>query len=127
MKRIMLASMIAAAAMFTACDDDSSSSSDVKTYSCDINADMGVLGSVRACAEASDQAKMTDVCGKVGEVLKAFGAEDATKTGSSCASGAKKTCDGKLDGVSYTAYFYTEDDVEASCEDLLKKVEELNK
>lgn len=125
MKRIMLASMIAAAAMFTACDDDSSSSSDVKTYSCDINADMGVLGSVRVCAEASDQTKMSDVCGKAGEAFKAMGAEDAAKSGTGCPNGAKKQCSGKLDGVDFTAFYYTDEDVEASCDDLLKQIDQI--
>lgn len=126
MKKLMIGAAIAAAALFTACDDDSSSADD-KVYTCDINADMGILGKVQACAEASDQTKMTDICGKVGETLKALGVDDAVKTGTSCPNGSKKSCKGKLDGVDYTAYFYTDDDAEASCDDLLAKVDSFNK
>lgn len=124
MKKLMIASMIAAAAMFTACDDDASSA-DEKVYTCDIKANLGLLGDIHACAEATDQSKITDVCGKVGELMKTMGVEDAATAGNNCPNGAKKTCDGKLDGVDYKAYFYTDEDAEADCGDLLKKVDQL--
>ena len=127
MKKLMIASMIAAAAMFTACDDDASSA-DEKTYSCDVKAELGaILGDIKFCAESSDQAKMTDACGKAGEALKLLGVEDAAKTGSGCPSGATITCNGKLDGVAYTVYSYTKDDAEKSCDEITAQVEQLNK
>ena len=125
MKKIMLVSMIAAAAMFTACDDDSTGGGSGKVYSCDINIDLGALGSMRTCVEASDQAKVSQACSQVNESMKALGAGEVGKVGSSCPSGSTKTCSGEEDGVSYTAYFYDEESASASCDELLSDKDEL--
>ena len=122
MKKLMLVSMIAAAAIFTACDDDDSAGD---VYSCDINLDMGVLGSMRTCVEASDKAKVTDACKQVNDMMAELNMSDVGKTGSGCPSGATKTCSDTQDGVAYTAYFYDEDSAKEDCKDLLKDKEEL--
>lgn len=128
MKKFLICTAIAAAAMFTACDDDDSTSASDKTYSCEVKANLGaLLGDLNICAESADQTKMTNACGKAGEMLKALGVDDAAKTGTSCPSGAKKTCNGKLDGVDYTVYSYTEDDVEKSCDEITAQVDQLSK
>lgn len=121
MKKLMLASMIAAAALFTACgDDDDSTGGSSKLYSCDINIDMGALGSTRTCAEASDKAKIDEACATVNELLKQMGATtDAGKTGTGCPSGFTKKCSGEKDGTSFTAYFYDAEDADTSCEELM--------
>lgn len=127
MKKILICTAIAAAAMFTACDDDASSASE-KTYSCEVKANLGeLLGDINICAESADQTKMTNACGKAGEMLKALGIDDAAKTGTSCPSGSKKSCDGKLDGADYTVYSYTADDVDKDCAEITAQVDQLSK
>lgn len=122
MKKFLLISMIAAAAVFTACSDDDESAGDV--YSCDINLDLGALGSTRICVESSDKAKVTEACQQVNELMSVMGAKtDAGKTGSGCPSGAKKTCTGEKSGASYTAYFYDADAADASCDELMEDAE----
>ena len=120
----MLVSMIAAAAIFTACDDDSTGG-DSKLFSCDINIDMGALGSTRTCVEASDEAKVTDACNQVNELMAALGAENAGKTGSGCPSGSTQKCSDTQDGVAFTAYFYDKDAANTPCEELLSDKDEL--
>ena len=121
MKKIMLASMVAAAAMFTACgDDDDSTGASSKLYSCDITIDMGALGSTRTCAEASDQTKINETCAAVNELMKQMGATvDVGKTGTGCASGYTNKCTGQQDGVDFTAYFYDAEDANVSCDELM--------
>ena len=122
----MLASMIAAAALFTACGDDDSTGGSTKLYSCDINIDMGALGSTRTCAEASDKAKIDEACAAVNELMKAMGSTaDVGKTGTGCPSGSTKKCSGDKDGVSYTAYFYDAEDADASCDELMSDADDL--
>ena len=127
MKKFVFISMIAAAALFTACGDDESSTggSSSSIYSCDINLDMGALGTTHICAEASDQAKTNEACASVNELMKQMGVTvDAGKTGSGCPNGSTKTCSGEKDGVSFTAYFYDAEEAGQDCEELMKDADD---
>lgn len=119
MKKIMLASALAAAAMFTACE-----TSDDLT-SCDININMGMLGSMHTCGESSDGAYIRQICDEYGKEARDAGlSSNPAKVGSGCPSGAAKVCSGVEDGVSVTAYFYDADDAKMDCEYLMSDEED---
>ena len=119
MKKIMLASMVAAAAIFTACE-----SSDDLT-SCDIEINLGMLGSMHTCGESSDAAYVRQSCAEVNaDAAEAGLSVKPGKVGSGCPSGAAKVCTGPSDGVSITAYFYDADDAKMSCEYLMSEEDE---
>lgn len=149
MKKLLLASMIAAAAMFTACggDDDSSPTSggngadekksssisddpssstsggSGKVASCDVTATMNGAQMGHTCMEAtsSDAAKKECEAISSEETEKGVTVKIVGKYGSGCASGAKKTCTGKRNGIEVTAYFYDAMSAAQSCEDLMNE------
>lgn len=115
MKKLMLASMVAAAAMFTACEvtveDD--------VTSCDISLNLGALGSMHQCAESTDDAYIRSSCKDVNDEMAYLGLSNVGKVGSGCAGGARKTCTDTEDGVTVTVFFYDASDANRSCEELL--------
>ena len=119
MKKIMLASVLAAAAMFTACE-----TSDDLT-SCDIEINLGMLGSMHTCGESSDATYIRNQCADVNAQASEMGMSSKPgKVGSGCPGGAAKVCTGTEDGVSVTAYFYDADDAKMDCEYLMSDEED---
>lgn len=108
MKKILLGAAIAAASIFTACDSSSESSS---VTSCTIKA----LGVQYACMESSDAA-INDMCNSIKDESMGLG---EGILGSGCPGGAVKTCNGTSEGITGTAYFYSSDAADATCEELL--------
>ena len=148
MKKLLLASMIAAAAMFTACggDDDSSptaggngadekksssisddpssstSGGSGKFASCDVTATMNGAQISHACMEASSSDAAKKECEAISseETEEGITVKIVGKYGSGCASGAKKTCTGKRNGIEITAYYYDAMSAAQTCNNLLK-------
>ena len=118
MKKIMLASALAAAAIFTACE-----SSDDLT-SCDVSLNLGALGSMHQCAESTDDAYIRSTCKDMNDEVALLGLSDVGKVGSGCAGGAKKTCTDTEDGITVTVYFYDASDANKSCDELLSDDDE---
>ena len=116
MKKIMLASMVAAAAMFTACETTED------LTSCDINVNLGMLGSMHTCGESTDAAYIRQSCNDVNADARKEGFTSNPGTiGTGCPSGAAKVCSGTQDGVAVTGYFYDAADANIPCESLMSE------
>ena len=113
-KLLLLGAAFAAASLFTACE-----SSDELT-SCDINVNLGMLGSMHTCGESSDDAYIRQMCNETNAGAREEGfTSNPGKIGSGCPGGATKVCSGSDDGVAVTAYFYDAADAQMDCEYLM--------
>lgn len=149
MKKIILASMIVAATMFTACGDDddssptsggngvdekkSSSISDDpssstsggsgKVASCDVTASVNGAMMTHVCMEASSSDAAKKECEAISgeETEEGMTMKFEGKFGSGCASGYKKTCTGKKDGIDVTLYIYDALTASQSCDNLMNE------
>lgn len=147
MKKLLLASMIVAATMFTACggDDDSSPTSggngadekksssisddpssstsggSGKVASCDVKVSMNGTQMGHTCMEATSSEAAKKECEAISgeETEEGMTMKYEAKLGSGCASGAKKTCTGKRNGIEVSAYFYDAVYASMSCDKLM--------
>ena len=149
MKKFILVTMIAAAAMFSACGDDddssptsggngadekkSSSISDNpssstsggsgKFASCDVKVSVNGVQMSHTCFESTSSEAAKKECDAIsgeGEVIEeGMTMKYEAKFGSGCASGAKKTCTGKRNGIEVSAYFYDAKYASMSCDKLI--------
>ena len=147
MKKFILVTMIAAAAMFTACggDDDSSPTSggngadekksssisddpssstsggSGKVASCDVKVSVNGVQMNHTCMEATSSEAAKKECDAISREVTEEGMtmKYEAKLGSGCASGAKKTCTGKRNGIEVSAYFYDAMYASMSCDKLM--------
>ena len=124
MKKIILASMIAAAAMFTACgdDDNSTSGGSGKLASCDVKVSVGGVQMAHTCMEATSSEAAKKECEEITgeETDEGITMKYEGTFGSGCPSGHKKTCTGTRNGIEVTAYFYDAMYTSMSCDQLMK-------
>ena len=141
--------MIVAATMFTACGDDddssptsggngadekkSSSISDSddpssstsggsgKVASCDVKVSMNGSQMGHTCMEATSSEAAKKECEAISgeETEEGMTMKYEAKLGSGCASGAKKTCTGKRNGIEVSVYFYDAVYASMSCDKLM--------
>lgn len=105
--------MFVAATMLTACGDNDDSSSSTsggsgKLASCDVVVSANGATMSHACMEASSSEATKKECDAISgeETEEGMTVKFEGKFGSGCASGYKKTCTGKKEGIDVTVYIY---------------------
>lgn len=105
MKKIMLASMVAAVALLAGCEIV------VEDPSCEATNEFGIR---TMCITAPSSVLIHDACSDISR------AGYATYEDFGCVGGAKKTCTGydNVSNTTYTVYYYTNRALDYTCEEL---------